>query len=111
MILYIKLNFFAIYFNLTTNCSETLEILLSSKKIGFLNISSCAQSSFSYSSANNRYIVTAIDYFTKWPEARALKTAEAKEIVRFIYEEIVCRHGYSKKMLSDRGTHLIIIIW
>ena len=54
---------------------------------------------------NNKYIVTAMDYFTKWPEARALETADAKEIARFIYEDIICRHGCPKKILSDRGSH------
>ncbi|CAB4443481.1 unnamed protein product [Rhizophagus irregularis] len=46
-----------------------------------------------------------MDYFTKWPEARALETADAKEIARFIYEDIICRHGCPKKILSDRGSH------
>jgi hypothetical protein len=54
---------------------------------------------------NNRYIVTAMDYFTKWPEARALEVADAKGIARFIYEDIICRHGCPKKILSDRGSH------
>ncbi|GBC37029.2 DDE-type integrase/transposase/recombinase [Rhizophagus irregularis DAOM 181602=DAOM 197198] len=38
-------------------------------------------------------------------EARALETADAKEIARFIYEEIICKHGCPKKILSDRGSH------
>ncbi|CAB4446434.1 unnamed protein product [Rhizophagus irregularis] len=33
-----------------------------------------------------------MDYFTKWPEAKALETADAKEVARFIYEDIICRH-------------------
>jgi Integrase zinc binding domain/Integrase core domain len=53
----------------------------------------------------NRYIVVAIDYFTKWPEAKALKEATAKEVTEFIWEDIVCRHGCPKRILSDRGTH------
>ena len=53
----------------------------------------------------NRYIVVAVDYFTKWSEARALKEATAKEVSRFIYEDIICRHGCPKRILSDRGTH------
>ncbi|GBB87857.1 hypothetical protein RclHR1_14350006 [Rhizophagus clarus] len=44
------------------------------------------------------------DYFTKWPEAKALEKADAKEVARFIYEDIICRHGCPKKILSDRGT-------
>ena len=54
---------------------------------------------------NNKYIVVAMDYFTKWPEAKALTEATAKEVAMFIYEDIICRHGCPKKILSDRGTH------
>jgi len=53
----------------------------------------------------NKYIVVAVDYFTKWPEAKALKEANAKEISTFIYEEIICRHGCPQRILSDRGSH------
>ena len=56
-------------------------------------------------SKGNKYIVTAIDYFTKWPEVRALKEAIAKEVSNFIYEEIICKHKCSKKILTDRRTH------
>ena len=53
----------------------------------------------------NKYIVVAIDYFTKWPEAKALKEASAKEVSTFIFEDIICRHGCPQKILSDRGSH------
>src|SRR3984957_484612 len=54
---------------------------------------------------NNKYIVVAVDYFTKWPEARAIAEASAKEVSNFILEDIICRHGCPKKILSDRGSH------
>ena len=41
----------------------------------------------------NQYILVAMDYFTKWPEARATKRDTAEEVVKFLYEEIICRHG------------------
>ena len=47
----------------------------------------------------------AIDYLTKWPEARALRHATAEEVSLFIYEDIICRHGCPSKILSDRGSH------
>ena len=53
----------------------------------------------------NRYIVVAMDYFTKWPEARAIKNATAEEVIEFIWEDIICRHGCPRKIISDRGTH------
>ena len=53
----------------------------------------------------NKYIVVAVDYFTKWVEAKALKEATANEVTEFLWEDIICRHGCPKKIISDRGTH------
>src|SRR5207237_690609 len=53
----------------------------------------------------NRYKLVITDYLTKWPEAKAMKEATAENVVKFIYEGIICRHGCPKIILSDRGTH------
>ncbi|GES96338.1 DDE-type integrase/transposase/recombinase [Rhizophagus clarus] len=53
----------------------------------------------------NHYIIVAMDYMTKWPEARPVSRATAEETSQFIYEDIICRHGCPAKLLSDRGTH------
>src|SRR6266498_5147172 len=53
----------------------------------------------------NHYIVTAIDYFTKWPITKALKEATAKTVSKFIYERIICKHGCLKVLQNDQGTH------
>ncbi len=49
----------------------------------------------------NRYIVTAIDYFTKWLIAKTIKEAIAKTISKFIYEKIICEHGCPQVLQSD----------
>ena len=53
----------------------------------------------------NKYIVVAIDYLTKWPEAKALSNATAENVADFIYEDIICRHGTPQILLTDQGTH------
>jgi hypothetical protein len=52
-----------------------------------------------------KYIVTAMDYLTKWPEARALSEATAEKVADFIYEQIICQHGCPQIILTDHGTH------
>src|SRR6266540_898016 len=49
----------------------------------------------------------AIDYFTKWPIAKALKEATVKVVSKFIYQKIICEHGCPEVLQSDRGTHFV----
>ena len=53
----------------------------------------------------NRYIVVATDYLTKWPEAKALSEVSAISVAHFIYEEIICRYDYLEIILSDWDIH------
>jgi hypothetical protein len=55
----------------------------------------------------NRYIIVATEYLTKWPEARAISDTKASTVAKFIYEEIICRHGAPKVLLSDRGSSFL----
>ncbi len=41
----------------------------------------------------NRYIVVAMNYFSRWPEARPLKAVNADTVATFLYEEIIYRFG------------------
>src|ERR1044072_1899748 len=55
----------------------------------------------------NRYIIVAIDYLTCWPEARATRTASALDTCKFVYEEIICRHGIVNIIHTDQGRHFV----
>src|ERR1044072_998434 len=62
---------------------------------------------FPETNQGNKYIITAIDYFTRWPEARAVQRADAQSAAKFIYEELICRHGIINIIHSDQGTHFV----
>jgi hypothetical protein len=55
----------------------------------------------------NRYIIVAMDYLTKWPEAKAVSDIKATTVAKFIYEDIICRHGTPTILLSDRGKNFL----
>ena len=55
----------------------------------------------------NLYIAVATDYLTKWPEARAIPDATAELVASFFYEDIICRHGCPKELVSDNGSAFI----
>ena len=48
-----------------------------------------------------RYIILAVDFFTKYTEAVAVEEADAQTVVKFIHSDIICRHGVPKEITSD----------
>nr|GEZ33076.1 reverse transcriptase domain-containing protein [Tanacetum cinerariifolium] len=56
------------------------------------------------SSKGNKYILVAFDYLSKWVEAMALPTNDARVAVRFL-KSLFSRFGKPKAIISDRGTH------
>src|ERR1044071_9590542 len=56
-------------------------------------------------SCGNVYILLAVDYVSKWVEAKATKTDDYKTVVDFLRTRIFSRFGIPKAIVSDRGTH------
>jgi hypothetical protein len=50
-----------------------------------------------------KYIVHGRDNLTSWPEARGLRDEKARSIALWLYEEILCRWGSIRLMVSDNG--------
>ena len=48
-----------------------------------------------------------MDYFSRWPEAKALKVANAEETAKFLYERIICRYETPTVIQSDQGTNFV----
>jgi len=51
------------------------------------------------------YILLAIDYVSKWVEAKPIRTNDAKVVVDFVRSNLFCRFGVPKAIVSDQGTH------
>ena len=56
------------------------------------------------SSGGNEYILVAIDYVSKWVEAQALRTNDARVVIHFL-KKLFARFDIPKALISDRGTH------
>nr|GEY34983.1 reverse transcriptase domain-containing protein [Tanacetum cinerariifolium] len=56
------------------------------------------------SSKGNKYILVAVDYLSKWVEAKALPTNDARVVVKFL-KSLFSRFGTPKEIISDQGTH------
>ncbi|GKC75952.1 reverse transcriptase domain-containing protein [Tanacetum coccineum] len=52
----------------------------------------------------NKYILVVIDYLSKWVEAKALSTNDARVVVKFL-KSLFARFGTPRAIISDRGTH------
>nr|GEW11594.1 reverse transcriptase domain-containing protein [Tanacetum cinerariifolium] len=52
----------------------------------------------------NRYILVAVDYLSKWVEAKALPTNDARVVVTF-FKSLFTRFRTPRAIISDRGTH------
>nr|GEZ94195.1 reverse transcriptase domain-containing protein [Tanacetum cinerariifolium] len=56
------------------------------------------------SSKGNNYILVAVDYLSKWVEAKALPTKDARVVVK-ILKSLFSWFGTPKAIISDRGSH------
>jgi hypothetical protein len=59
------------------------------------------------SSKGHTYILTATDYFTKWPEAVALERVDSEELIKFIKDNILSIFGIPDKIITDNGSIFI----
>ena len=60
----------------------------------------------SKASNGHKYILVAIDYFTKWVEAALYKSVTQAVVARFLKHDIICCYGMLGKLIIDNGTSL-----
>ncbi|GJS72813.1 reverse transcriptase domain-containing protein [Tanacetum coccineum] len=54
-----------------------------------------------------KFVNVAIDYFTKWIEAKPLLRITGKDVKKFVWENIVCRFGLPRIIVTDNGTQFV----
>ncbi|CAL8076834.1 unnamed protein product [Prunus armeniaca] len=59
------------------------------------------------SSQQHFFIIVATDYFTKWVEAKPVKSTTSQEIIIFIKEQIIQRFGIPESITTDRRSSFI----
>nr|GEY49861.1 reverse transcriptase domain-containing protein [Tanacetum cinerariifolium] len=50
-----------------------------------------------------KFLIVAMDYFTKWIEAKAVATITGGQVKKFVWDNIVCRFGIPREIISDNG--------
>ncbi|GKA16067.1 reverse transcriptase domain-containing protein [Tanacetum coccineum] len=50
-----------------------------------------------------KFLIVAIDYFTKWIEVKPVAAITGAQIKKFVWDNIVCRFGLPGEIISDNG--------
>ncbi|GJU36197.1 reverse transcriptase domain-containing protein [Tanacetum coccineum] len=50
-----------------------------------------------------KFLIVAMYYFTKWIEAKPVATITGNQIKKFVWDNIVCRFGLPREIISDNG--------
>jgi transposase InsO family protein len=56
------------------------------------------------SSGQHKWILVATKYFTKWIEAIPTRNATHQVVMKFLYENILSRFGFPKRLVTDNET-------
>lgn len=58
-------------------------------------------------SRGNRWIIAATECYIKWVEVVPLKRASESVVANFIRDNIICKFGIPKSILSDNSTPFV----
>ncbi|GKA26010.1 reverse transcriptase domain-containing protein [Tanacetum coccineum] len=53
-----------------------------------------------------KFLIVAMDYFTKWIESKSVATITGNQVKKFMWDNIVCRFGLPGEIVSDNVKHL-----
>ena len=50
-----------------------------------------------------KHAIVAVDYFTKWAEAKELTEISITKVEKFVWGNIICRFGVPQQIITDNG--------
>ncbi len=53
--------------------------------------------------SRNKYILVAIDHYSKWCEAKVVADHGARTAAKFLEDDLICRYGVPRFILIDNG--------
>ena len=71
------------------------------KPMGFCHLRNGHSRTFSNSSRTEKFIIIAIDHFTKWIEVEAVSIITEAKIRSFFYKEIIYRFGIPHTLITN----------
>ncbi|XP_075474944.1 uncharacterized protein LOC142505722 [Primulina tabacum] len=64
---------------------------------------------FPVARAQKKFLLVAVDYFSKWVEAEPLAKITEQEVLKFLWKNIVCRFGVPRRIISDNGRQFQVL--
>jgi len=61
-------------------------------------------------SGSKRFLLVLTNYFTKWVEAQAYHKVKSRDVVTFIWKNIICLHGLPYEIVTDNGKQFVSLI-
>ncbi|KAL0327951.1 UNVERIFIED_CONTAM: hypothetical protein Scaly_2227700 [Sesamum calycinum] len=58
---------------------------------------------FPLAARQKKFLLVAINYFTKWVEAKPLARITEGELMKFVWKNIIYRFGLPREIISDNG--------
>jgi transposase InsO family protein len=52
-------------------------------------------------------MLTAVEYVTKWEEAKPVESCTKEVAAKFIYKDVIIRFGCPLTLINDHGTHFV----
>jgi len=84
--------------------SATKTATLNKKPFGLFICGNQHPQPVSPAARQTKYLIVAIQYFTKWIEVEPVTIILAQKVHSFVWKNVVCRFDIPRQIISDNGT-------